>query len=184
MPNLLALVAGLLLSICLPVKAQTLAKQIVLAQKSSSPNTILLPASRVRFSLIVQPIKLSRKPLPPLALLLAATYKPEPSLGSRLPIEEVRTSFLTESRFQLAHFWRGLQLDAIDSTLRFGSPRSGSGFQDFRPPSHDQEGVASSVGFDGISLRYSFDRDVETRTPAQGWHCMLWIVENRRGCPR
>jgi hypothetical protein len=184
MRNHLILVAGLLLSCCLPIKAQTLTKQIVLAETSPSLTMILFPASRVRFSLMVQPIQLPRRLLPDSAFLLASAYKPEPSLESRLPIEEIRTSFLTESSFLVAYLWRGLQLDVIDSTLRLGSPRSGSGFQDFRPPSHDQEGVASSVGLDGISLRYSFGRDAEMRTPTQIWHCVLWVVGNGRGCPR
>ena len=178
----LILVVGLLLSCYLPIKAQTLTKQSVLSETSSSLTMTLYPASRVRVSLVAQPIQLASKLFPRPAFLLAAAYKPEPSLESRLPIEEVRTSFLTESSFLVAHFWRGLQLTGFDSTLRFGSPRSGGGFQDFRPPSHDQEGVANSVGLDGISLRFSFGRDAETRTPNPIWHCMLWVIRNGRTC--
>ena len=182
MRNRVVLVAGLLLSTCLPIKAQTLAKQIILAQTSPAPSMILFPASQVRFVLIVQPIQLTSKPFPHPAFLLPTAYEPETSIESRLPIEEVRTSFLTESSFQLARFWRGLQLDVIDSTLRFSSPRSGIGFQDFRPPTHDQEGVANSVGLDAISLRFSFGRDVQTGKPTPLWHCLLRVVGNGRTC--
>lgn len=173
MRNNLILAAGLVLSTCLPVGAQIPAKQIVLTQASPGRTLILFRAPQDRF------------PLP--AFLLAAAYKPEPSVESRLPIQEVRTSFLTESSFMVAHLWRGLQLDVVDSTLHScslepGPPRFGSGFQDFRSPSHDQWGVASSVEIDGIRLSYSFGRDTETRKPNQIWRCVLWVVGNSRGC--
>jgi hypothetical protein len=175
-----ALVAGLLLSSCLPITAQTPAAQIVLAQTPSSPTMILFRTPRVRLSLIAPPIQLPREPLPHPAFHLAAAYKPEPSLESRLPIEEVRTSFLTESSFQVVHLWRGLRLDVSDSTihfqsLRLGSSRSGGGFQDLRVPTHDQAGIAKSVEFDGINLKYSFGRDTQTRRPGQIWRAWLGL---------
>jgi hypothetical protein len=174
MRNYLVLVAGLLLTSCLPMEAQTLATQIVLAQTSPSLTLIVLRTSRVRLSPIVLPIQLPRKPLPHPAILLAGTYKPEAGLETRLPIEEFRAPFLTESSFLVAHLWRGLQLDAIDSTiysqsLQLGSPRIGSGFQNFRPSSHDQAGITSSAELDGIRLRYSFSRDADTRRPIRIW---------------
>jgi hypothetical protein len=183
MGNHLALVAGLLLSSCLPMDAQILPEQIVPAQTSPSLTMILFSAPQVRFSLILLQIQLLKTPFPHPALLLAAAYKPEPSLESRLQIEEVRTPLLTESRSLIAHLWRGLQLDVFDSTLQLDSPRSGSGFQYVRPSSHDQAGIASSVGLDGISLRYSLGRDAETRESVQIWRCVLRITGNARGCP-
>lgn len=169
MCNQIVLVVSLLLSSCLPMEAQRPATQVV------------------RLSLVVLPIQLPSRPLPNSAFLSAAARKPEPSLESWLPIEEVRTSFLTETRFLVAHLWRGLQLDVFDSTihsqsLQLGPPSSGSGFQNFRPSSHDQAGIASSVGFDGISLRYSFGWDAETRKPTQLWRCVSWVIGNGRGC--
>ena len=150
MRNYLVLVAGLLLISCLPMEAQTLATEVVLRHTLPSLTLIGLRTSRVRISPIVLPIQLPRKPIPHL-IRLAGAYKPGASLETRLPIEDVRTPFLTESSFLIAHLWRGLQLDAVDSTvhsqsLQLGSQRTGSGFQDFRPSSHDQEGVANSVG--------------------------------------
>jgi hypothetical protein len=188
MRNHLVLVAGLVLSSCLPMEAQTPATQIVLAQTSSSLTMILFRASRVRLSLIVLPIQLPGKPLPHPAFLWAEAYKPESSLESRLPIEEFRTPLLTESSFLVAHLWRGLQLYIFESTLhsqslQLGSPTSGIGFEDLRPSSNDQAGIASSVGLDGISLRYSFGRDAETRKPVQIWRCVSWVIGNGRGCP-
>jgi hypothetical protein len=188
MRNYLILAAGLLLSGCLPMEAQTLATETVLAQTSPSLTLIVLRASRVRLSPIVLPVQLPRKPLPHPAILLAGVYKPETSLETRLPIEEFRTPFLTESSFLVAHLWRGLQLDAVDSTLhsqslQLGSPRIGSGFQNFRPSSHDQAGITSSSEFDGIRLRYSFGRDSDTRKAIRMWRCVSWAIGNGRGCP-
>jgi hypothetical protein len=188
MRNHLVVVAGLLLSSCLSMEAQTPATQIVLAQTSPSLTMILFPASRVRSSLIVLPIQLPGKPLPHPAFLWAAAYKPEPSLESRLPIEEFRTPLLTESSFLVAHLWRGLQLDVFERTLysqslQLGSPTSGIGFEDLRSSRSDQAAIASSVGLDGISLRYSFGRDAETRKPVQILRCMSWVIGKGRGCP-
>lgn len=173
MRNNLILAAGLILSTCLPVEAQIPVKQIVLMQASAGRTLILFRAPQDRF--------------PPPAFVLAAAYKPEPSFESRLPIQEVRTPFLTESSFLVAYLWRGLQLDVVDSTLHFhnlelGPPRFGSSFQGLRSPIHDQTGVASSVELDGIGLRYSFGRDAEARKPKQIWRCVLWVVGNGRRC--
>jgi hypothetical protein len=188
MRNYLILAAGLLLYGCLPMEAQTLATETVLTQTSPSLTLILLQASRVRLSPIVLPVQLPRKPLPPPTILLAGVYKPETSPETRLPIEEFRTPFLTESSFLLAHLWRGLQLDVVDSTLRsqslhLGSPRIGSGFQNFRPSSHDQAGVTSSAELDGIRLRYSFGRDSDTRKGIRIWRCVSGVIGDGRGCP-
>ena len=188
MRNGLILVAGLLLGGCLSMEAQTVATQTVPAQTSPSLTLIVLRPSRVRLSRIALPIQLPRKSLPHPAILLAAAYRPEANLETRLPIEEVRTPFLTESSFLVVHLWRGLQLDAVDSTrhsqsLQLGSPRIGSGFQNFRPSSHDQAGITSSAELDGIRLRYSFGRGTETRKPIQIFRCVSWVIGNGRGCP-
>jgi hypothetical protein len=181
MGNHLVLVTGLLLSSCLPMKAQIPAAQIVLPQTSPSLIKILFRAPQVPASLIVLTNQLPRKPVSYPVFLLAAAYKPEPSLESRLPIEVFRTPFLKKSSFLIAHFWRGLQMDGFESTLhsqnpQFGSPASSVGFQDFRPSSHDQAGVTSSVRFYGISLRYSLGRDAETRKPIAPWRSLSRIV--------
>jgi len=176
----LVLAAGLLLSSCLPMEAQTPLTPIVLAQRSPSLTMNLFRASLVGLSLTALPVEPPGEPLPHLSFPFYKEYKPEPSLESRLPIEEIQTSFLKESNFLVAHLWRGIQLDMIDSTLQVGAPRSGIGFQDIRPSSHDQAGVASSVGIDGISLRYSFGRGAETRKPIQIWRCVLWVMGKNR----
>jgi hypothetical protein len=161
----LVLVAGLVLSSCLPMEAQTPAAKLVLAQTFPGISIMLFRAPQVGLSLIVSPAALPRIPHP--ASLLGGAYILEPSLESRLPIEVVRTSFLTESSFLIAHVWRRVQLDVFESTLHsrslvIGSPSFASGIQDFWPSSHDQAGVANSIGFDGISLRYTFGRKAET----------------------
>jgi hypothetical protein len=161
MGNHLVLVTGLFLSSCLTIEAQTPATQIALEQTSPSLTKILFRAPPVPSSLIVLPIQLPRTPLSYPVFFLAAAYKPEPSPESRLPIEVFRTPFLKESSFLLANLWRGLQLDGFERTLhsqnpQFGSSASSIGFQDFRSSSHDQAAVTSSLGYYGISLRYSF----------------------------
>jgi len=148
----------------------------------------VFPAPRVRLSPIVLPIQLHRRTFSRPTFLLAAGYKSEPSLESRLQIEVVRTPFLTESRYPIAHLWRGVHLNVFDNSfhsqgLQLGSSLSGIGFQDFRPSSHDQAGIGNSDVLDGISLRYSFGRDAETRNPVQIWRCLAWIMGNGRGCP-
>ncbi len=188
MRKYLILAAGLLLSGWPSMEAQTLATETVLAQTSPSLTLIVLRASRVRLPPMVLPVQPPRKPIPHPAILLAGIYKPETSLETRLPIEEFRTPFLTESSFLVAHLWRGLQLDAVDSTLRsqslqLGSPRTGGGFQNFRPSSHDQAGITSSAELGGIRLRYSFGRDSDTRKGIGIWRCVSWAMGDGRGCP-
>lgn len=175
MRNHFVLVAGLLLSSSLPVEAQTPAAQIVPAQTAPGLSPILFRVPRVRSS------ELASRPLPH----LAAAYEPEPSLESRLQIDEFRTPLLTESTFPVAHLWRGLELDVFESTLHSqpGSPTLGTGFQYLRPSSNDQAAIASSVGRDGLSLRYSFGRNEGRRKPFQIWRCLSWVIGNGRGCP-
>jgi len=75
------------------MEGQTPPTQVVLAQTSPSLTMILFPAPRVRLSPIVLPVQLPRKPLPHPEFLLAAAYKAEPNLESRLPIEECSDTF-------------------------------------------------------------------------------------------
>jgi hypothetical protein len=119
---------------------------------------------------------------------LAAAYEPDPSLESRLLIDKFRTPLLTESNFLVAHLWRGLKVDLFESTLhshgmQLVSATSGVGSYNLRPWINDQAGLANSVGLHGISLRYTFGRDANTRKPAQMWRCVSWVRGNGRGCP-
>jgi hypothetical protein len=183
MRNHLVLVAGLLLISCFPIEAQIPAAPVVLAKTSLGLPTILFQASRVPSS-----TQLPERPLPHPALLLAAAYKPEPSLQSRLPIDEFRTPLVAESRFPVAHLWRGLKLNVFESTFHShswqrGSPTSGVGFEDLRPRSSDQAAVGSSLASSGLSLSYSFGRDGATKKSVQILRCLTWVVGNGRGCP-
>jgi hypothetical protein len=180
--------AGLLLIACFHTEAQTPATQFALEQTPPDLTMILFPAPRVWLSPIVLPIQLLGKPFPRPAFLLSAVYGPEPSLESRLPIDEFRTPLLTESSFLVAHLWRGLKLDLFESTLhsrglQLGSPTSGVGSYHLRLSSNDQAGLANSVGLEGIRVRFSFGRDAETRKPVQIWRCVSWVIGNGRGCP-
>jgi len=179
--------AGLLLMACFPTEAQIPATQLALEQTPPDLTMVLFPAPRVWLSLVPLPIHLFAKPFPRPAFLLDAVYKPDPSLENRLPIESFRTPFLTESSFPVAHLWRGLKLVLFESTihprgLELGSPTSGICFYYLPPSINDQAGVANSVGFSGISLRYSFGRDAERGKPVQIWRCVSWVTGNGRGC--
>jgi hypothetical protein len=163
--NHLILVAGVLLSSCVPMDAQTPAIRAVLEQTSPRLGLIPFPALRFRFSPIALPIQLPGKSLLHPTFLSTSAYKPEPSLESRLQIEEVRTPLLTESRVLIAHLWQGLHVDVLDSTLHSPGVRLGS------------------AGLDGVSLSYSFRRTAETQRPGQIWRCVSWFTGNVRGCP-
>jgi len=127
---------------------------------------------------------------PSKVLVLPPPYKTDRSLESRLSIEEIRTPFLTESHLPVVHFWNGRsQVEGFDSTAKIQNVQLGPSrfglisLRDFRPSSHDQEGVANSVGSDGISLRFSFGRDVQTRKRTPIWRCAASIIGKGRGCP-
>jgi hypothetical protein len=183
----LALVSGLLMSICFTLEAQTPPTQTILAHAAPSLNMLLFRTARARLPLIVLAIPAPAKALPRPAFRLAAEFRPTPTLANRLQIEEVRTPFMTESTLPIAQLCPGLQLDGFDSTLHYRTQQLGwsaSGrFQDLRPSSHDQAGLANSAELEGIALRYGFGRDAETRKPAHIWQCLLWVAGHGRGCP-
>jgi hypothetical protein len=181
------LLAGLLLSSCFPMGAQTSAARTVLAQSSPVLPAPVLPMILFRASLIRSLTELPERSLAHSTFFLGAAYEPEPSLESRLRIDEFRTPLLTESSLSVAHLWRGLKLDVFESTFHShiwqrGSPTSGVGFQDLRPPSTDQASIASSVGHRGLSLTYSFGRDA-ARKPVQILRCVSWVIGDGHGCP-
>jgi hypothetical protein len=181
--------AGLLLIACFRTEAQIPATQWAPEQTPSGLTVILLPAPRVWLSPIALPIQTFARRLPRPAFLLVTVYEPDPGLENRLAIESFHTRFLTESSLPVAHLWRGLKLVLFESTihprgLELGWPNSGSGSYYLRPLTNDQAGVANSLGFSGISLRYSFGRDAERGNPVQIWRCVSWVVGNGRGCLR
>jgi hypothetical protein len=183
----LVLVFGLLLSGCLPIEAQTPATQLISERVSPRVTMIVSRAPWPRSLLLSLPFQPPRQLFTHPNFHFAATYKPESSFESRLPTEDVRTSFLVESNFLIARLWRGLHVDVFDRTLysqslQFG-PRSGSTVPELRPPSHDQTGITSSVASDGISLRYTFGRNSQTERQPQVWRCLARIKGESRGCP-
>jgi len=150
---------------------------------------ILAPRVRLSLSLISAPVQLPVRPLPSPPFPLTATYEREPSLGDQLPIEVVRTSFLTESTFALAHFGEGCtgssgRHTSLPETCSSGSPSADSGIQDFRPFESMIRRVSRvRSGTTGISLRYSLARDSGTRKP--GPDIAVYVVGRRMvcGCP-
>jgi hypothetical protein len=165
----LVLVFGLLLSSCRPIEAQTLATQVFLVQARSEPTTMLVRAAPTYFLPRVSlTIFLPRVPVEPFTNISA--YKPDIGLENRLQIEVVKTLFVTESRLAVVQFWRGrLHLDGFDSTLQMQNIQLGPSGSGGLPPSHDQAGVARSVGLDGISLSFRLGRDTQTGRQTQVW---------------
>ena len=176
-------VFGLLLSSCLPIKAQTLVTQVFLVQARSEPTTVFVRAAPTYFLPRVSvTIFLPRVPVAPFTNIHA--YQPDIGLESRLQMEVVQTLFVTESRLAVVQFWRGrLHLDGFDSTVHMQNIQLGPSGSGGLPPSHDQAGVARSVGLDGISLSFRFGRDTQTGHQTQVWRCLAWIRGENRGCP-
>jgi hypothetical protein len=177
MRNYLVLVAGLLLSTCLPMDAQTPTAQFILAPATPRPIVMLLRAPRARLLLVVPLVespRSPRKPLPNPAFRLAVADGYAPSPESRLQIEAVRTPFRRETTVPIVRLSRGLELDGFESTIQyqsaqFPSSRSGIIFRDLILPAHDQAAVASSAGLYGIGLRYTFGRDAGAKKSFQIW---------------
>jgi hypothetical protein len=182
MQRQLILVAGLLLSSCLPAEAQTLATQVFLAQARPAPTTILVWALPIplppKASLASQR---PRKLVAPPTVLLPPSYEPDQSLESQPLIEPIWTPFITESCLVVVQFWRGhLQLDGIEGTLHmqnphFGPPGSGP------PPGHDQAALASSFNLDGIEVVFHFGRDAQTGRRPQIWRYLASIMKESGG---
>jgi hypothetical protein len=177
-------IAGLFLGTFIPAAAQTPMTRIILA--STTPRA----AATLSFRPVRAPSSaaLPEKPQPRTAFLLAGAYKSEPSLASRVPIDEFRSPLMMESSVSIVHLWRGLGFDVFESTsyshsLERGSPESGVAFQDLRPITKDQAALASSFGGDGVSLRYTFGRGQPATKPVQMWHCVSLIVGDAHGCP-
>src|ERR1700680_3654594 len=158
MQHQLILVVGVLLSSCLPGEAQTLATQVFLAEARPEPATMSVRAfpnhSPPNVSLAS---RLLRTPVAQVTVLVIPAYEPDRSQESRLLVEVVRTLFVTESRLVVIQFWRGrLRLDGFDGTLHMQNVQLGASGSGGPPPSHDQAGLASSGGLEGISLGFCF----------------------------
>ncbi|HTW32171.1 MAG TPA: hypothetical protein VMD76_10850 [Candidatus Sulfotelmatobacter sp.] len=177
------LIAGLFLGTLLPAAAQTPGMRTILA--SATTRSAAVPSFR--------PVRspssdaLPDKPQPRPFSRLARAYKPEPTLASRLPVEQFRTPLMTEESVPIVHVWGGLGFDFFESTfyshsLQRGSPESGVAFQDPRPFTRDQAALAGSFGGDGVSLTYKFGT-AGVAKPVEMWRCVSLILGDARGCP-
>jgi hypothetical protein len=187
MRHQLILVMGLVMGTCLSGKAQTPAKQIVLAQELPNPMMLFFRSSPSNHSSpnVFLPINLPPKQLGRYSRVSTATYEPEHSLESRFSIVVDQNPFITKSSMAVAELWGGrLELVGFGSKpgtqyVQFGP----SGIShDFRPPSYDQKGVDRSADLYGISLRVDF-RKAQTGRPTLIWRCLGWIVGKGRSCP-
>jgi hypothetical protein len=190
----LFLIAGLLLSSSVPLTAQTVATRISFAQPAPSGSPQRFRVQQASLSLVALSPQLPDKPhpqrqksfldsVPP----LAPQYQSGHGFEAELQTEEFQTPLLTESSFEVAHLWRGLQFDVFQSTVRsrslqLGSPMSPMGYLPLGPSINDQAAVTNSVVDNGISLKYTFGRDAQARNPVRVLRCASSIIGHGRGC--
>lgn len=178
----LMLLAALLLGICAPGAAQSLATRVFVARpvqatmfiraslRSNAPATFLRASQTTENS--------SRT-----SFLVNSAYTPDRDLLKRSLIEEDRTRFLTESRFAVVQFGRGrFELGGFESTLNMQNAQLGPIGSGGLPSNHDQASTARSIRFDGISLVFRFGRDAQTRGRPEVWRCLSWVWGNSLGC--
>lgn len=181
---LVILVAGLLLSSCVPAGAQTLATQVLLAQASPAPTTTMLVSALPTPFLPNAPMasERPRKPVAPPTVFFVPAYERDRSPENRPLIQTIRNPFLTESRLVVAQFWRGhLQLNGVQGTLHMQNPHFGTPGSN-PPRSHDQAGLANTFNLDGVSMVFRFGRDTETERGLPIRRCLAWIRGDSRGC--
>jgi hypothetical protein len=181
MQRQLILVAGLLLSGCVPAGAQKLATQVLLAQARPAPTTMLVSALPIPF-LPNAPLASGRENrLRRPQFFSSPAYEPDHDPESRPLIEAIRTPFLTESHVVVVQFWRGhLQLEGIQGTLHMQNPHFGPPGSN-PPRSHDQAGLVNSFGLDGIGVVFRFGRDAQTGRQPQVWRYLASIMTESGG---
>lgn len=102
----------------------------------------------------------------------AGAYGREYTLKDLFPIEEFRTSLLTQSSLTLVQLWGGrIQLGAFKSTLHIQNMQLvGNGsMQSSRLLRQICSGEPTSVNFSGLSLSFYFGREARTEHPVQLW---------------
>ncbi len=178
----LILLLGMFLGSRVPAAAQTSAPQFVAAQEHVAPvmtmlRTVSAPLPTASFRRSQDPGKSPAH----FSIPLAGAYERDRSLERLLPVEEVKTLFLTQSSLPLVQLWGGrLQLEAFQSTLQmqkvqFGPLDYGS-MQGFRPLRQSDPGGPRSIHLSGLSLSFHFGRDSRTGRPTELWRCLARIV--------
>jgi hypothetical protein len=158
---------GLVLGSYVAAAAQKPSQQVAAVHEAP------VPASA--FSLFQNPTESSAR----LNFTVGEARERDHSLESILPIEHLKTVFVTESRLSFAQIWGGrLQLGCFASTLHtrnimFGpsavsEPRAPSRFDATRP-----------VSSYGLSLRFSFGPGADSGHVTQLWRNLSQIVSSR-----
>lgn len=189
---------GMVLGSYVPAAAQSPAPQVLLAQARFEPIIMMMPAavSAPLPATSSAPLPATSLPLPQGAEKSPAHFSPlfgaacqqDPGLENPLPVETVRTLFVTQSSLPIAPLWGGrLQLGAFESTLNMQNvqlgPSASGGPQDFRPlRGEGYRGMPRSVSLVGISLTVRFGRHVQTGPSTHVWRCLAWIVGRGHAC--
>lgn len=161
--------------------AQTPAPRIVLVQEHVAAVTIL-PAVATPFP--VRSFWLSHDfgkfnvRFSPISF--AGAYRPEYSQQSFLPVDAVKTLFLTRSTLPLIRFWDGrIQLEAFQSTLR--SPNAqpsafGNSMRNFAAARQGCPCGSGSAHLSGLNLSFRLGRDARTGHSPQPWRGLTRAV--------
>jgi len=175
---------GMLLGSHAPAAAQTHATQIALAKEHVAPAITKFPT--VATALPASSILVSQDAGNSLAhfnRLVVGGYERDPSMERLLPMERVKTLFLTQVNLPLVQLWGGrLQLGAFQSTLHIQNVQLGplgyGGTQGFRRPLQSFPGGLSSVHLSGLSLSYHFGGDARAVRPTEVLRRLTRIVGN------
>jgi hypothetical protein len=176
------LLLGMFLGSLGPIAAQTPVPRIVLAQERVAP--------------IITTLRKISSPLPSASFLLAqdagksnahftlsfaGAYEPDYSLEHLSPMDEVRTSILTQASLPLVRLWGGrLQLDFFQSTLHIQDAQVGpfgnGGMRGSRLAGQGYPGGPRSFHLSGLSLSFHFGRDERKEHPARLWGRLTRVV--------
>ena len=167
----------LLLCLHAPAAAQIHAPQMILAQEP------LPPIVRLASAFVLPPHHTEESSghfLP----IVAGAFEGNYTLERLAPIEEVKTSLLTQWRLPLIQLWGGrLQLDGYMGSLKTQNtqlgPLSHSAPQYFRLSRQSYVGAPRSLDLYGVSLSWHFGSEHAER-PSQIWQRLARIVDGLR----
>jgi len=173
---------GIFLGSYVPVAAQTPAPQIVLRQERLAPTMAMLRT--VSTSLPAASLLMPRDPGESAANFsfpFAGSYGRDYSLKDVWPIDEVKTSVLTQSSLTLVQLWSGrLQLGAFKSTLHIQNMQlAGNGsIQNSRLLRQLSPAAPPSASLSGLSLSFYFGRNARTEHPVWLWQPLTQLARS------
>jgi hypothetical protein len=170
---------GLVLGSYMAAAAQRPLQQVATVPEPPAPaltaplRTLQAPLSASAFLLFQNPTGSTAR----FTFRIAEDREREHSLASILPIEYMKTVFVTESRLSFAQIWGGrLQLGCFASTLHTGN--IGLGASALREPlrSPGYFNAIPPVHMYGIRLSFVFGPDTHSGRPTNLWRSLSQVV--------